>query len=119
MDARTIVLRAICQAKTTMRDEEFSAACQFLNEQEQNESCRYFLFNNHIYYPSGGAFDYVGSFPTLEDAKEEYEYSVNPDMEDNWAHIVRSDNFDVVSRAEFDHDKELFWYDVEEDDDEI
>lgn len=61
----------------------------------------YWLFAGNIYYPSGGMGDFVGSFDTLEEAK-------NADRPGEpgyrWAHIYDADSGAIV--ASFDDDDE-------------
>lgn len=45
-------------------------------------SKRYWLFFGDTYYPSGGMYDYAGSFDSIEDAK-----AYKPVGYYNWAHV--------------------------------
>ena len=44
---------------------------------------RFFLFSGEAYYPEGGWHDFIGSFETLEKAKE---YAMEHRWD--WAHVV-------------------------------
>ena len=47
----------------------------------------YLLFEGECYYPNGGAFDFSGSFATLEGAQNAY----GLDSKDRWAHVASFD----------------------------
>lgn len=58
---------------------------------------RYHLFAGANYYPNGGMYDYVGTFDTLEAAKEAAESGEYTD----WANIAQIRDGDLVWLLQF------------------
>lgn len=61
-------------------------------------SGRYLLFEGDIYYPSGGAHDFAGVFPTIETAKAAAK-AVDESGSGSWAHIAEEITMRVVSES--------------------
>lgn len=63
---------------------------------------RYMLFTGCDYYPEGGISDFVASYNTLVEAKEDVE---NNQIKPDWAHI-----FDIVQGmiVSYGRDKSIF-----------
>lgn len=64
---------------------------------------RYLIFGSPGYYPSGGMYDFRGSFDTIEDAKalanEPFESAARGS---DWAHIVDYETMEIILEADID-----------------
>lgn len=67
---------------------------------------RYLLFSGQNYYPSSGTGDYVGSFPSLDDALNSIVSSIN-----DWYEVVYIENDGTLRTAE--RGKIEFYYDYD------
>lgn len=59
---------------------------------------QYLLFEGDIYYPGGGAHDFVAAFPTIEAAKAAAA-PIDPNGAGSWAHIADALTMRVVSES--------------------
>lgn len=57
---------------------------------------RYLLFTGYNYYPSGGWDDFHSDHDTLESAKEFGEHALDNGCGVDWAHIVDTQNLNVM-----------------------
>lgn len=57
---------------------------------------RYLLFAGDTYYPSGGWYDFIGSYSTVGEAQAQAQ---SDERHYDWAHVVDSQTGQVVSTS--------------------
>ena len=74
---------------------------------------RYLLFYGMIYYPSGGAEDFLSAHDTLEEAKAAGTAKIQEEGSGNWANIFDNELRGVVSEFLWGyHGDDTGWEDV-------
>lgn len=74
---------------------------------------KYMLFAGTNYYPRGGALDFIGFYPTVEDAQKAFveragEISKGEAI-DNWGHVVDYETMEIMVGGVVLHSSKSFY----------